>query len=340
MLTVARRRFIGGCLGAVAGSVGTALGAFGVARTARAQGKPRTQVRLTAGANLTYATLYVAEATGIFQRHGLDGRVILFDVGFLGTEAVIAGHAETSGTVEFPLVNYLARGADLIVPAVYAKVDELKIVCLRSIRTPADLAGKRIGTIVGSSAEYGLDRFLAKTGIRRDSLKVINVPAAEQVALMARGDIDAYVWNEPVISRGLEVLGERVHVLAPNIDIAYTSRVYLQTARAWTERNPDAMIALLNALIEAERYAKANPKETAEICARKLNLPASDVSRLLQRLGCNWEPHLDDGLIGIFREVAAWMRDNKRLAGEPPDMRRVLEPRYLRQVDPARVTGL
>lgn len=41
-----------------------------------------------------------------------------------------------------------------------------------------------------------------------------------------------------------------------------------------------------------------------------------------------------------LKTTTDWMRDNKRLAAEPGDMRRVLAPEYLRKVAPGNVTGL
>ena len=143
-----------------------------------------TRVRLTAGANIGYSHQYVGEATGIFRKHNIDASVILFDVGFLGTEAVVAGQAETAGTVEFPLVGLLSRGADLVVPAIMITADDLKIVALKSIEKPGDLAGKRIAFIFGSSAHYALYRYCLRHGIGWDQIKPVNVPAAEQVAVI------------------------------------------------------------------------------------------------------------------------------------------------------------
>ena len=322
-----------------------AVGACGpglvIPRMARAQQPARqlTRVRLTGGANLGYAPHYVGEATDIFRKHGIDGLAILFDVGFLGTEAVIAGHAETAGTVEFPLFNLLLKGADLIIPAIYITADDLKIVTLKSIQKPEDLIGRRVGYIFGSSAHYAFDRYLAKFGVPRDKVKAINVPAAEQVPLMAKGDIEAFIWVEPVVSRGIEVMAGKAQLMSPNIDVVYKTRNYLEMSRSWAEKNPDVVVNLLRALIECNEFIKNEPKRTAEICARKLNLPVEQAPELLRKGSWTWEVYLDAAVIQVFDEVAAWLKEQGRLSGNPPDMRRVFAPEYLRKIDPARVRG-
>jgi NitT/TauT family transport system substrate-binding protein len=325
MIIFSRRLFAGGLAGA------TMLG--------RARAQTPTQIRMTAGANLGYSPQYVAEATDIFRRHGIDGRTILFDVGFQGTEAVLAGQAETSGTVEFPMVNLLARGADLVVPAITITADDQKIVALTSIQKPEDLVGKRVGYITGSSAHYAFERFLRHFNIARERITHVNVPAAEQVALMARGQLDAFIWVEPVVSRGLEVMQGRAHVLSPGVEVAFTTRVYLQMTRAWAERNADGVVRLLRALMEAKEFMVNEPRRAAEICARKLNLPVEQVSELWRRGGWRWEVYLERSALDAFAGVIDWMRESNRLTANPPDIARIFQPQYLRQIDPGLVRG-
>lgn len=298
-----------------------------------------TKVRLTAGANIGYSHQYVGESAGIFRKYGIDASVVLFDVGFLGTEAVIAGQAETSGTVEFPMVNLLSKGADLVVPAVIITADDLKIVALTSIAKAGDLVGKKVGYIFGSSAHFAFDRYLSHYGVPRERVTHINVPAAEQPALMARGDIDAFVWLEPMVTRGLEIMRGRAHVLKPGIEVAYKTRTYLQLSRAWVDKNQEATVNLLRGFVEADAFIRAEPRRTAEIAGRKLNIPADQAQELLKQVGFDFSPYLDKSLTTVFDGVVDWMRGQNRLQGPAPDMSRVFVPQYLRQVNPALVKG-
>jgi ABC-type nitrate/sulfonate/bicarbonate transport system substrate-binding protein len=297
-------------------------------------------IRMTAGANIGYADLYVAEATGMFKKHGIDGSVLLFDVGFLGTQAVVAGQAETAGTVEFPLMTLVAKGADLVTPAVFITVHDLRLVCLATIARPEDLVGRKIGLIYGSSADYAFDRYLAKFGVPKDKVTLINVAAAEQVALFAKGDIDGFVWLEPMISRSLAIMKDRAHLIEPNIDSAYLTRTYLEMSRDWCDTHPDATTALLRAMIEANEFTRSNPEETARITAKKLNLKAPDVAAQLERVKFDWSLYLDKASLDAFGPVGEWMKANGKLKEAVPDMAKVFAPQYLRAIDPSLVRGL
>lgn len=339
MSRVDRRTFLRAGGSAAAGSLlaGTGLSWHAEARAQAA--KPLLPARLTCGANLGYSNLFVAEGAGLFQKHGIDARVILFDVAFQGTEAVIAGQAETASTVEFPMINYLAKGADLVAPCVTLTADDLKIVALKSIAKPEDLAGKRVGLIVGSSAHYGFDQYMKRFKLPKDKVTVVNVPAAEQVALFAKGDLDAYIWVEPVVSRGIDIMKGKAHVLSPGLETVMKSRNYLQVTRAWAEKNPQGVQGILRALIDANELIKKQPEKAAEFTGKKLNLPAAQVPELIKRGGWDWEIYLDATLTSVFAEVTTWMRENKRLAAEPPDIKRVFAPAYLKAIDPSRIKG-
>ena len=75
------------------------------------------------------------------------------------------------------------------------------------------------------------------------------------------------------------------------------------------------------------------------IAAKKLNLPPETVPELLRTGGSRWDVYLEAARIDDLKDITDWMRDNKRLAAEPGDLRRILAPEFLRKVAPASVRG-
>src|SRR5699024_5606369 len=94
-----------------------------------------------------------------------------------------------------------------------------------SIETPEDLKGKKIGIINGSLFDYAFSRYLAKHDLT-DDVEYVNVAAADQLATLARGDIDGFVNLDPVVSQALDQL-DNVHKLEPDTNSVYTTRSYL-----------------------------------------------------------------------------------------------------------------
>lgn len=288
----------------------------------------------TGAGNLSWLNVFVAHDEGIFAEHGIASEVRLFDVGFLGTEAVMAGEAHTAGSVQFPFLGVLAEGADLVVPAVVVKTDDQRIVVDESIQAPEDLAGKRIGLIEGSAFEYAFTRYLDHFGVPRDSVTFVNVDAAEQVAVMARGDIDGFLNVEPVITRAFEALGDQVHVLEPGIETVYTTRILLQMQRSYVEQNEEAVRRALSALIEAGQFIADNPERAAEIGAEWTDIPQEDVARFLEEADFDYTVHYDQEAFDSMAEIAQWMAENGLFTGEPPDYEAALYLDPLREVAP------
>ena len=70
---------------------------------------------------------------------------------------------------------------------------QIKLVGRRSaaISLPAHLAGKRVGTVLGSSAQYFLDSWLLFHDIDPQRTKVVGFAADQLVAALQRGAVDA-----------------------------------------------------------------------------------------------------------------------------------------------------
>lgn len=296
------------------------------------QGTPMT---FTGAGNLSWLNVFVAEDEGIFEKHGIESTVRVFDVGFLGTEAVLAGEAQTAGSVEFPLLGLLGQGAGLVVPAVVATAEDQRIVVNDSIQKPEDLRGKKIGLIAGSAFEYSFQEYLNHFNIPRGEVEFVNVDAAEQVAVMARGDIDGFLNVEPVVSRALDSL-DNVHVLEPGTEVVYTTRILLQMNKDWVNSNPDGVKKALAALVEANDFIKANPDRAAEIGAKWTNSDKATVTSFLEDAKFDYTVHYDPTVRESMEKIANWMIENGKLE-KMPDLNQVFVVDHLKEVAPEQV---
>lgn len=295
----------------------------------------KVPMTFTGAGNLSWLNVFVAEDEGIFDKHGIESTVRVFDVGFLGTEAVLAGEAQTAGSVEFPLLGLLGQGAGLVVPAVVATAEDQRIVVDESIQKPEDLRGKKIGLIGGSAFEYSFQEYLNHFNIPREEVEFVNVDAAEQVAVMARGDIDGFLNVEPVVSRALNSL-DNAHVLEPGTEEVYTTRILLQMNKEWVNSNPDGVKKALAALIEANDFIKANPDRAAEIGAKWTKSDKATVTSFLQDAKFDYTVHYDAAVRESMEKIANWMMANGKLQ-KMPDLDQVFVTDYLKDVAPGQV---
>lgn len=292
---------------------------------------------LPVAANAGYAPWDVALEMGFFADHGLDVTLKTFDNGVAGTQAMIAGDVQAGGTVEMPLISNLAQGADIVVPAIWFTGEELRLVAAKEIESPQDLAGTSVGLQVGGINDYALQRYLEKYGVDASTVTIVNVAGADQVAALARGDVDAIVNEEPIVSTALGELGDAVHILSPSIGDVTTVRNYLQFDRAWAEENPDLVKAVLAALTDANAFIEEDPLGAAEVASKRVGVDAETLASWWADGEIRWTIYLDDASRDALAEVGQWMFDSG-LVDTEVDTDAVFDTSYLEALDPAAVT--
>ncbi len=179
-------------------------------------GVPGT-VRIGYLANLTHGPMIVALATQRIQR-ALPGVTIetrtfragprvceallgnAIDLGVSGPGPIVSMHARHEGNPLAILTGVASGGASLIV--------------IPPIKSPADLAGKRVASVqIGSTQDVSLRKWLAKNGLvskeRGGDVIVDALAPANVMEEMRRGSIAAAWMTEPwatrVISEGIAV---------------------------------------------------------------------------------------------------------------------------------------
>lgn len=319
---------------------GLAVGVAGVLpwpSTTLAQARKVGRMRVSTGIDPVYTQFYVAEAKGIYTKHGLEAPVVLFERGGTGLEAVVAGEQDAASTAEPPVIAVVAKGADVVIPSITCIAPKtIKLVAKKDIKAPADLVGRKLGAALNSTSEFVWDRYLEVHKIPEEKIKKVNVAPPESVALLERGDIDAFFFWEPWPTKALQVSGEKVHILATSDqDGVYSSTLFLEVGGPYSRQNPDGVKALLRALIEATDLIKADPEEAAQITTKRVQIKIEDTRRMVKEF--IYEVKLDPAAVEALRTAEAWFR-KKGITKSPIDWGKVVRPEFLRAVRPEAVT--
>ena len=114
------------------------------------------------------AQLGMAKHKGFFEEEGLDITVAYFGSGAEMTSAMAAGQMHVGSFGDFPTVAMIAADLPVKIVAVQAEISGTQQIVVREgITQPADLKGKKLGLLVGSSAE----------SLLRSTLSHFDVPA-------------------------------------------------------------------------------------------------------------------------------------------------------------------
>jgi NitT/TauT family transport system substrate-binding protein len=226
-----------------------------------------TPIRLPVGyiPNIQFAPFYVAMEKGFYKEAGFD---LQLDYSMETSGTTLVGADE----IQFAVVSgeqvLLAREQGLPVVYVMAWYKDFPVAIVakqeQGIRTPADLAGKRIGIPGLYGASYiGFRALLSSAGLRESDVTLDSIGFA-QVEAIAAGQEQAavvYITNEPI---QLRAQGIPVDVI-PVSDYAHLAANGLITNEKTIRENPELVRRFVQATLRGIEAARHDPAEAYEI---------------------------------------------------------------------------
>jgi len=280
--------------------------------------------------NADHAGIYAAQATGLYRKAGLDVKIVTPPDPSAPLKLLLAGRADLAISYEPDFLLAQNQGAKALVSVaalVQRPLTTLMALPAAKVHTPADLAGKRVGTAgIPYQAAY-LRTILKKAGVDPSSVKQTDV-GFNLVPAMVSGKVAATLgayWNvegvqlrrdgkKPVIMRmdqlGVPTYDELVLVVRKqSLDVAGASRLrrFLQaTADATRQLKTNPQVGV-DALMAADPGLDRGLLEASV----KATLPAFFPEDAKNPWGYQDPP--------AWARYEVWMRANGLLGHQPSD---------------------
>lgn len=299
-----------------------------------ASDEPLTKVRVAFNPG-TVLQLYAGLAHGLFEKHGLDLELIQFesgaaanaayasggvDIGFSGIPGVFAARLASGNTRVFMIDNEGWDAGGLV-----AGRDS-------GITGVRDLKGKKIGTVIGTTAWVALMTALEKEGIDPKDVDIQNVGPTAWIPALEKGDVDG-IWGwAPLIYTMVDNGGTLVAT-----DSEYQLNPLLWQARGpFIDENPEAIESFIAAYQEATAYVEErdsqfiNKMQELSGVEKPMVLKTVDAVRLLDvsdylSADSPYSFTNDKGLKAILERWMAVLTDNQILQ-EKPDLNGFIDP--------------
>jgi len=240
---------------------------------------PLTHVKLAMGyiPDIQFAPFYVAEAKGYFAEQGIE---IEFVTMFENDAVPLVGANELqfANVSAEQIIQARAQG----LPVVYVmKWWEQYPVAIASkaelgIKTPADLAGRKVGLPGLYGASYiGWQALLNAEGLPDDAAQLESIGFTQAEAISA-GTVDAavvYANNEPV---KLAAAGEQLNVIVV-ADYAQLASNGLVTNEQTIKFHPELVKGMITAALKGLADTIANPDEAVQLSLKHID-PAPDAA--------------------------------------------------------------
>jgi sulfonate transport system substrate-binding protein len=261
-----------------------AVGAFtsGLPGFATAQNKPVLRIGFQ-----KYGTLTVLKARGTLEKRlaaqGVDVKWTEFPAGPVLLEGLNVGSIDFGTVGEAPPIFAQAAGADLVYVANEppAPLSEAILVPKDStLRSVADLKGKKVALNKGSNVHYLLVKALEKAGLDYKDVQKVFLPPSDARAAFERGSVDAWVIWDPFLAAAEKQLGARI--LTDGRGLVSNHQFFL-ASRPYAEKNPAVIKAVLEELVKVDEWAGRNLKEAAAILSTQVGLESAIVELAASR---------------------------------------------------------
>lgn len=226
-----------------------------------------------------YGTLTVLKAKGDLEKRlaplGITVKWTEFPAGPQLLEGLNVGSIDFGTVGEAPPIFAQAAGADLVYVANQPPAPTAEALVVpkdSSIRTLADLKGKKVALNKGSNVHYLLVKLLEKQGLKYSDIQVVYLPPADARAAFERGAVDAWVIWDPFLAAAERQLGARV--VADGQGVVANHQFYL-AARTYADRHPQVIQAIVDELAKLDRWSQSNTAAVAALLAPQIGLDVS-----------------------------------------------------------------
>jgi NitT/TauT family transport system substrate-binding protein len=204
--------------------------------------------------------LWATKEGGFFDQNFIDTGELQNIASAQGVPALIANQIQFAQVGGSEILSANAGGADLVIVAQLAGVYPFVLEVAASIKSVADLKGRRVGvSSVGSSSDIATRAALKRMGLDPDKdVSILAVgSAAQRTAAMLAGSIDAGVSQPPdslaVEAKGFHVLYDLASQKLPSANTSVVvTRQYLTQNKAVVQRYVDSLVLGIKKL-KAER---------------------------------------------------------------------------------------
>ena len=296
-----------------------------------------TELLFAFAPNVGSLSIYAAQELDFFRQEGVRIRAVECRFGKECLQKLVDGKAELATVADLPLV--IAAFSDqryAILTTLNTNRSDTKVVIRRSAgaNNARDLVGKRVGTLLGTTAQYALDSLLLYDGVDPASVNLIDMPLSElQPALLERR-IDAVAVFEPWASQISKALG--ADAVAFDMRRIYKQTWNLITSPSLTVSRQRELISVLRALRRANQWIASEPAAAKALLQRRLGISAELVEESWSTL--TFALSLKQSLLGTLDLEARWALGQGLVQGKQPNFLDYVDPSHLRAVDKSAVT--
>ena len=249
-----------------------------ISQSAFAQTDKKTPVSLIYEAiAATNATLWLAEDARLFEKYGLDAKIVSAR-GAVPVQALVSGSVEFGAFSGSSAIAAVLAGSDIVLVAAKGNFAVMSFWVRRDspIKSLADLRGKTIGVTRAGSATHMIARLALKSaGLNEREVKFLHHGGLpESFASLDKGIVDAAMGSPP--RPGFKELVDLSALKIPFLQGA------IEVKRSFLQNRRDIVLNLLRAYVETIKLAKQKPELAIAAISKRMRVPVEMVKPVYQ----------------------------------------------------------
>jgi NitT/TauT family transport system substrate-binding protein len=259
------------------------------------------------GINLAYA--YLAHDAGLWKKHGVDVKLLLFESGSTLAQVARSGEIKIAINSAPTTIAARAQGADSIIVAAAVNTLPYSLLTAKGITSWDQLKGKRIGiSRFGSGTDTAIRLICKKFGLdpAKDLIVLQGGTQPTRLQALSAGAIDATLLSPP-LDFVAKKQGWSVLINVAQLGIPYPQLV-IETTDRLNRENPKLVKGFLKGFIEALYYGAKFRDETKKVITKYLKISDPEIldatyESFIKVTDYSAEPNLD-GIRNAIDEVA------------------------------------
>ena len=298
---------------------------------------PLLPVVLGLPTQLAGGSVLVARDQTMFAQNRIALTIRPFTLGKQALQAMIKGEADLAVVADTPFMYAVMKKENVqVLSSIYESRHTMALVARKDhgIASAADLAGKRVGTVLGINAQFFLDQLLLSEAVPRDSVTVVSLKPEQMVTSLEDGSVDATTIWDPELSAVRRKLGATVTTMYAE-DI-FIQRYVLVGKKSYIDAHPREVRSFLASLRDANAFIRSQPTRSQDIIGRALGMDPLLLADAFKP--ADFTLALNQPMLLALGDQARWaMRNALVPVGEVPNFLNHFATAPLEEVEPSAV---
>lgn len=281
---------------------------------------------------------HVAYINEYFQDEGLNVSLEINPDGKTSLDRLLLDSIDIASVMATPVVYRSFQRDDFYIIGVMEFSEKIHSGIARKdigIDVPADLKGKNVGVMKGTSGEFYMNSYLILNDLLPGDINIVDLNGPQMLDGMVNGDLDAmFCWEPYILLAKMELDSNWIEFTSNKL--IPSSWVFV-ARRNYVDENPELVKKFLQSILVGTQFANKHKDQALDIHSQLVDVNKDHIMELLYKQ--TFTLSLKQELILDLEAQARWLVDFKYVHDSVvPNFLSIIHVDALKEIVPDQVT--